>query len=546
MKRLLIIFCAALPAYAGVRTAGQIRTEWKDSNFTATVNDGFHINEKAPNAAVVDGATIKPGKLSTREAVFTGLPKGFKKGQASLYVCDDAVTFCETSLIDIKSGAETLLPAPAATKGTKKKKKSKGEEVVEKGRVNKNGFYEDEFALALAEAKKAGKLLLIDFSARWCPGCMRLEIEAFPTEAFKKQTSEFVKVRIDLDRFENAVLAEKFVVKGIPTLLVITPEQEEVSRLIDYQGPEVMNQFFASVTGDPAPLRELEHKAREKNPEVLLRLGKRLLAAGRANEAVEALAQVKPPPPELWAAKIEANPKDIKILRQAIKEEPNSTRSISWRTNLMELIEKFDEKQKVKDEGVNLADELLANPEKLKEAVKTDQVGEFTGFEPFLVAMARAELIEESGAPAAEVDAAWKKTAAIVTGLSVPVKNVGVSMRHLIVMTKAKEYREADKLAQRLIKSDPKNPELQRRRLRLLYELKDFDGAVKLGKKVISNSYGRNEFWAAESVAKAYVQTGKKKEARDFIDSYLSRTEMDWPNMKDTRKTLEELRQKTM
>lgn len=547
LKTWIILAFAIVQARAGVRTAGQIMTETKDGTFRATVKDGFHINEKAPNGATVDGDAVKPTKIGPREAVFSGL-KNFKKGQVSLYVCDDAVTFCETSVIDMKTGAETLPAAAPPVKVSKKKKNKKGksEDVAEKGKPNKNGFYEDEFAFALSEAKKTGKLVLIDFSARWCPGCVRLEVETFPTEAFQKLTNDFVKVRIDVDRFENAVISEKFVIKGIPTLLVITADQEEVSRITDYQGPEIMNQFFASVTADPVSLRELEQKAKDKNPEVLLRLGKRLLAAGRANESLEVLKQIKPAPPELLSAKIEANPKDAKVLKQAIEEEPRSSRSISWRADLIELTEKFDEKQKIKNEGVNLADELLANPDRLKEAVKTDQVGEFTGFEPFLIAMGRAELIESSGAPAAEVDAAWKKTAAIVTGLGIPAKNVGVSMRHLIVLTKAKEYREADKLAQRLIRNDPNNPELQRRRLRLLYELKDFDGAVKLGKKVIANSYGRNEYWAAETVAKAYVQTGKKKEAREFIDGYLGRSEMDWPNLKETRKTLEELRQKTL
>ncbi len=76
---------------------------------------------------------------------------------------------------------------------------------------------------------------------------------------------------------KTASIADKFNVKGIPTLLVITPDQEEISRVVDYQGPEVMNQFFASLMADPVPLRELEFKAKEKNPEVLLRLGKRLL-----------------------------------------------------------------------------------------------------------------------------------------------------------------------------------------------------------------------------------------------------------------------------
>jgi thioredoxin-like negative regulator of GroEL len=541
MSTFIALIFSLVSAQAGVRTAGQVKTELKDGVFTATVKDGFHINEKAPNGATVDGKAVKPSKLTTREAQFSGLPKDFKKGTVSLYICDDAVTFCETSAIDMKTGAETLPAAPMPEK-TKKKKKKAAKETAEK--INKNGFYEDDFALALSEAQKSKKLLLIDFSARWCPGCVRLEVETFPTEAFKKLTSDFVKVKVDVDRFENSVLAEKFNVKGIPSLVVVNANQEEVGRVVDYQPPNVMTQFFSSVAADPSPLSELEGKARDKNPELLLRLGKRLLAAGRANEAYDVLKQIKPPPPELLAAKVESNPRDIKVLKEAIKEEPRSSRSIGWRTALVELVDKFEEKQKIRDEGVNLADELLANPDKLKEAVKTDEVGEFTDFEPFLVAMARAELIEASGASLSEIDAAWKKTANIVTGLQIPAKNLGVSMRHLIVLTKAKEYKDADKLAQRMIKVDPKNPELQRRRLRLLYELKDFDGAVKLGKKVIANSYGRNEFWAAETTARAYVQTNKKKDAREFIDGYLKRPEMDWPTLKETRKTLEELRQK--
>jgi len=543
-KTILVIVFSASIARAGIRTAGQVKTELKDSSFTVTIKDGFHINEKAPNSVNIDGNTMKATKLSAREVQFSSLPKEFKSGLASIYICDDAVTFCETSQIDMKTGTETLPVAPPAPeKNAKKKKKKKGEvSAPTKGLPNKHGFYEDEYDFALNEAKTSKKLLLVDFSARWCPGCVRLEMETFPTEAFKKLTADFVKVKVDVDRFENSVLAEKFVIKGIPTLLVLTADQEEIGRIVDYQPMERMTQFFSSIATDPVGLRELADKAREKDPEILLRFGKRLLAAGRSGEALETLKQIKPPPPELLTAQVNAYPKDIKVLKAAIKEEPNSSRSIGWRSSLVGLIDRFDEKIKIRNEGVNLADELLANPEKLKEAVKTDEVGEFTDFEAFLVAMARADLIESAGGSSAETDAAWKKAAQTATSLKIPERNVGVSMRHLIVLTKAKEYQTADKLARRLVKSDPKNPELQRRRLRLLFELKDFDGAVKLGKKVIADSYGRNEFWAAETVAKAFVQTGKKKEAREFIDSYLSRAEMDWPNMKETRKTMEELR----
>ena len=50
------------------------------------------------------------------------------------------------------------------------------------------------------------------------------------------KVADFVKVKVDVDRFENSVLAEKFMVKGIPSLVVITPAQEEVSRALRAQG----------------------------------------------------------------------------------------------------------------------------------------------------------------------------------------------------------------------------------------------------------------------------------------------------------------------
>ena len=544
---LLLKFTAALcflnTSFAGVRTANQIKSELKEGVFVASVKDGFHINEKAPNGAMIDGLAVKPSSLSTREAKFTGLPN-FKNGLATLYVCDDAVTFCETSVIDMKTGTETLPVVKAAQPKKKTKTKKAEKTTAEPNLPNAHGFLEDQYDLALAQATRENKLVLVDFSARWCPGCVRLEMETFPTEEFKKMTGAFVKVKVDVDRFENTVLTEKFKITGIPTLMVLTTGQEEVGRVVDYQPHDRLRQFFDSVTADPAPLRELKEKARGKDQATLLRLGRRMLAAGRAQEAVDAFEQIKPPPHELLDARVENSPKDIKVLREAIAADPASPRSIEWRATLAGLTERYDEKAKLKEDGVKIADDLLANPEKLKESLMNEDTGEFRGVEMMMVAMLRAELIEASGAPAGEILAAWKKTAQVGTSLNIPTKNVGASMRHLIFLTEAKEYQQADKLALRLIKNDPKNAELQRRRLRLLFELKNFDEAVKLGQKVIKESYGRNEFWAAETTAKSFAQTSKRKEAREFIERYLARPEMNWPNLKATRKTLEDLKAK--
>ena len=121
---------------------------------------------------------------------------------------------------------------------------------------------------------------------------------------------------------------------------------------------------------------------------------------------------------------------------------------------LAENTKKAAEKQKLKEEGVALADDFLAHPEKVKAASQETEIGEFTGFEPLMIAMSRAELIE-SVSPGKEAEEAWKKAAQIGNDLKIPVKNAGVSMRHLLVLNKAKHYDQADALSKKLVKSSP-------------------------------------------------------------------------------------------
>lgn len=526
--KLLPFVLIASSASGASRTDGALRTELKNSTFTATVKDGFHFNDKAPNAALIDGKQVKPTSLNTKSVVFGSLPE-FKEGQATLFICDDDVTFCETKTVAIKGK-------------TVKAVKSQPRE-ADFGKVNKHGFIVDDFNQALALAKKKNQLLLVDFGARWCPGCVRLEGETFPLPEFKNITSEFVRLKIDVDRFQNVVISEKFHIKGIPSLLILTADQEEVDRIYDYQPMDVIGRFIAGVKADPSPLRALMEKAQDKDQATLLLLGQRLLKAERANEAVTYLEQVTPPPPELLEARIRASSNGENELRAALKAEPNSLRSLNWRTELAEATKRADEKQKLKAEGVALADDLLAHPEKIKAASGDYDIGEFTGFEPLMIAMNRAELIE-TVSPGKEAEEAWKKAAQIGNDLKIPPKVVGVSMRHLLVLNKSKHFDQADALSKKLLKTSPHDPELQRRRLGILVELKKYNEAIKLGKKVVKNSYGRNEFWAAQTLAKAYVNSDHKKEARDFINKYLARSEMEWPNMKETRKAFEDLLKK--
>lgn len=561
ISALSIGLMASTTASAGPRTQGALNTEIKESVLTATLKDGFHFNDKAPNSVSIEGQAYKPTKLKGRMAEFTNLPKDWKSGRAMFYICDDAVTFCEPYPVELGqappaavveasgSGGVSAAPTPLPTVA------SPPQDGRPESKPNKFGFLEDDYSQAVEKAKREKKLILIDFSARWCPSCKRLEDEILPAKAFQKLTKSFVRVKIDTDRFENVIISEKFKVKGIPTLLVINADQQEIDRLVDFQPMDIMTQFFSSVKADPVSLARLKNKAKKKDPKVLLRLGKRLMASGRYTESVEYLSQIKPPPPELLEAQVESaseqndggkagKAKYAEVLRKAIEAEPESLRSLSWRTELLGVTDDKDEKTEMKKDGVSIADDFLKDPEAIREADKGNDIGEFTGYEPFMVGILRAELIEASGAAPAEVAAAWKKAAQVARELKIPPSKTGLSMRRLIVVIQAKQFEEADKLTLDMLKTDPDNPEIKRRRLRVLFELQNYDQAIQLGQEVLEKSYGRNEYWVAESLAKALVEAKRGGEARELLDRYLARGEMDWPNMKETRKKFEELKQK--
>ncbi len=526
MSKVLMAMVFSLQVQAASRSGSALSSELKNQEFTASLKEGFHFNEKAPNSLSLDGHLLKAKSLSVRKVEFSGLPQEFQSGRAMLYVCDDALTFCETRALDLKTGGDAKLAA-AQTKNVKTK-------------VNALGFIEDNFAYAVAQAKSKKQLVLIDFGARWCPSCVRLEREVFATAEFRKASKAMIKLRLDADIFENSVLMDKFKIDSIPELLILTADQEEVSRLEDYQPLSDITAFLNDAVANPQSLTQLASARGDTK-----RLGLRLLAAKRAKEALPYLEKVQPPPLELWNARLAIAKPDkkayAKALKAALKAEPSSSRSLGWRTQWIDLMDNKDEIKKLRTEGLALADTLLSDDAKLREAVKSEPPNEFSGYDKFLVAFYRGQLAEAGGLSPDEAAAGWKKSAEVIKGLNIPVARIGTGMRYLNVLGMAKNWQELEELSAAMLKLEPKNPEIERRRLKALIELGRFAEAIPLGEKVLKNSFGRNEFWVATLLAEAYVKSEHKLQAKALIFRYLGRHEINWPNMASSRKTLEKL-----
>jgi hypothetical protein len=233
-----------------------------------------------------------------------------------------------------------------------------------------------------------------------------------------------------------------------------------------------------------------------------------------------------------------------KSLRDAIKTEPETTRSLSWRKELAGLATDKASAAKISEEGTVLADTWLNDRTKMQAALKTDMACEFTGFEALYIGYLRADLADYPGADAATVTAAWKRTGETGLKMGIPFEKTATNIRLLNALIRGQMLKEADKLSLALMKLNPGNSEILRRRLKVLSEQKKFEEVADLGPKVLKGSYGRNEIWVAESIAKAYVELGRKKEARKLIDTYLGRDEIRWESMAASRKNFEDLKVK--
>ena len=92
-----------------------------------------------------------------------------------------------------------------------------------------------DFDAATAKAKADGKLLLVDFTATWCPPCKMMEKQTWPDEKVQAWVREHaVAIQVDIDKLKD--LAQKFSIQAIPTV-VFLKDGKELDRHTGFRAP---------------------------------------------------------------------------------------------------------------------------------------------------------------------------------------------------------------------------------------------------------------------------------------------------------------------
>ena len=165
-------------------------------------------------------------------------------------------------------------------------------------------WYED-FDEGLAEAKRSGKPMMIDFYTDWCHWCDELDKKVYTDSDVIKLAEDFISVKIDADVDEET--KEKYRVRAYPTIIFTDSQGKEINKIRGYKKAssfvQSMSQALAKVPRPIAKPKIRKTPSKVPGPEDK---AKTIYSLGNNYEANKMYAQA------------------IREYRRVIREYPNS------------------------------------------------------------------------------------------------------------------------------------------------------------------------------------------------------------------------------
>ncbi|RME60425.1 MAG: DUF255 domain-containing protein [Candidatus Dadabacteria bacterium] len=118
--------------------------------------------------------------------------------------------------------------------------------------LTKGLFWYAKIESAVAAAKERNSIIMVDLYADWCAACKEYELKTFADPRVKAKLKEIVLARIDFTEMNEVTdkIVKKFKVKGLPTILFLTPKGKEI--------PDTRLEGFVNADGFLAHLKKVE------------------------------------------------------------------------------------------------------------------------------------------------------------------------------------------------------------------------------------------------------------------------------------------------
>jgi thiol:disulfide interchange protein DsbD len=89
----------------------------------------------------------------------------------------------------------------------------------------------------MQEAKASNKSIFVDFYADWCAYCVEMDEVTYQDPQVKeKLTENYVLLKLNVD--DNPELSQKYRAYGLPIMIILDSNGNEINRIIGYQSPQ--------------------------------------------------------------------------------------------------------------------------------------------------------------------------------------------------------------------------------------------------------------------------------------------------------------------
>jgi thiol:disulfide interchange protein DsbD len=132
----------------------------------------------------------------------------------------------------------------------------------------------DNLDAAFARARASGKPIVVDFWAPWCAYCLKMHRTTFRDENVVNLVhAAFVPAKVNYDRMPRE-LAMEYRIIGLPLILFLSPDGEELERLASYVDAEgflrilrgVLSRYEPALQADPFDWSPSESSEEEASP----------------------------------------------------------------------------------------------------------------------------------------------------------------------------------------------------------------------------------------------------------------------------------------
>jgi hypothetical protein len=167
-------------------------------------------------------------------------------------------------------------------------------------------WIEDDYAGALALARRRQRPLVVDMGADWCHTCLSMKHFVLTDPSFLPLADRFVWLALDTEKAVNAAALAKLPMRAWPTFFVVSPHDESVqARFVGSASPDQFREFLRE--GERGHLDALAAGSRlaADDPSLLARAGDRAALAGNFAAADRAYGAALARAPADWARRAE-------------------------------------------------------------------------------------------------------------------------------------------------------------------------------------------------------------------------------------------------